>query len=107
MEKTITKPLDVDLAFDPETGEQIKSAEQKLVVKKKIDQMARKPLLKRKKKSKERIKKIKYIGVEFEPTKIDECEKQVNNALSQGYSPIRDIDTPRGLIMVLGLWQQD
>ena len=107
MEKTITKPLDVDLAFDPETGEQIKSAEQKLLVKKKIDQMARKPLLKRKKRSKERIKKIKYIGVEFEPTKIDECEKQVNNALSQGYSPIRDIDTPRGLIMVLGLWQRD
>ena len=107
MEKTITKPLDVDLAFDPETGEQIKSAEQKLLVKKKIDQMSRKPLLKRKKRSKERIKKIKYIGVEFEPTKIDECEKQVNDALSQGYSPIRDIDTPRGLIMVLGLWQRD
>ena len=107
MEKTITKPLDVDLAFDPETGEQIKNAEQKLLVRKKIDQMARKPLLKRKKKSKERIKKIKYIGVEFEPTKIDECEKQVNAALSQGYSPIRDIDTPRGLIMVLGLWQPD
>ena len=107
MEKTITKPLDVDLTFDPETGEQIKSAEQKLLVKKKIDQIARKPLLKRKKRSKERIKKIKYIGVEFEPTKIDECEKQVNDALSQGYSPIRDIDTPRGLIMVLGLWQRD
>ena len=107
MEKTKRKPLDVDLAFDPETGEQIKSAEQKLLVKKKIDQMTRKPLLKRKKKSKERIKKIKYIGVEFEPTKIDECEKQVNDALSQGYSPIRDIDTPRGLIMVLGLWQRD
>ena len=107
MRKTVTKPLDVDLAFDPETGEQIKSAEQKLLVKKKIDQMSRKPLLKRKKRSKERIKKIKYIGVEFEPTKIDECEKQVNVALSQGYSPIRDIDTPRGLIMVLGLWQRD
>ena len=107
MRKTVAKPLDVDLAFDPETGEQIKSAEQKLLVKKKIDQMSRKPLLKRKKRSKERIKKIKYIGVEFEPTKIDECEKQVNDALSQGYSPIRDIDTPRGLIMVLGLWQRD
>ena len=107
MEKIIKKPLVVDLAFDPETGEQIKSAEQKLLVKKKIDQMSRKPLLKRKKRSKERIKKIKYIGVEFEPTKIDECEKQVNDALSQGYSPIRDIDTPRGLIMVLGLWQRD
>ena len=107
MEKTKRKPLDMELAYDPETGEQIKSAEQKLLVKKKIDQMTRKPLLKRKKKSKERIKKIKYIGVEFEPTKIDECEKQVNDALSQGYSPIRDIDTPRGLIIVLGLWQRD
>ena len=107
MEKTKRKPLDMELAYDPETGEQIKSAEQKLLVKKKIDQMSRKPLLKRKKRSKERIKKIKYIGVEFEPTKIDECEKQVNDALSQGYSPIRDIDTPRGLIMVLGLWQRD
>jgi len=107
MEKTKRKPLDMELAYDPETGEQIKSAEQKLLVKKKIDQIAKKPLLKRKKKSKERIKKIKYIGVEFEPTKIDECEKQVNDALSQGYSPIRDIDTPRGLIMVLGLWQPD
>ena len=107
MEKTKRKPLDMELAYDPETGEQIKSAEQKLLVKKKIDQMARKPLLKRKKRSKERIKKIKYIGVEFEPAKIDECEKQVNAALSQGYSPIRDIDTPRGLIMVLGLWQRD
>ena len=67
-----------------------------------------KPIAKKKKKrSKERIKKIKYIGVEFEPSKITACEVQVNDALSKGYSPIRDIDTPRGLIMVLGLWQRD
>ena len=67
-----------------------------------------KPIAKKpKKRSKERIKKIKYIGVEFEPSKITACEDQVNDALSKGYSPIRDIDTPRGLIMVLGLWQRD
>ncbi|SVD93733.1 uncharacterized protein METZ01_LOCUS446587, partial [marine metagenome] len=30
---------------------------------------------------------------------------QVNDALSQGYEPIRDVDTPRGLVLVLGLWQ--
>ena len=67
-----------------------------------------KPIAKKKKKrSKERIKKIKYIGVEFEPSNITACEDQVNDALSKGYSPIRDIDTPRGLIMVLGLWQRD
>ena len=53
------------------------------------------------------LKKIKYVGVEFEPTKIDACEREVNEAQSKGYRPIRDIDTPRGLVIVLGLWQED
>ena len=53
------------------------------------------------------LKKIKYVGVEFEPAKIDACEREVNEALSKGYRPIRDIDTPRGLVIVLGLWQED
>ena len=50
------------------------------------------------------IRKIRYIGVDFDDAKIRECEKDVNNALSQGYEPLRDIDTPRGLILVLGLY---
>ena len=50
------------------------------------------------------IKKIRYIGVDFDDTKIRKCEDDVNNALSQGYEPLRDIDTPRGLILVLGLY---
>lgn len=54
---------------------------------------------------KRRLAKIRYIGIEFDPTKIDSCEKEVNDALSQGYEPIRDVDTPRGLIMVLGMWE--
>ena len=56
---------------------------------------------------KEVLKKIKYVGVEFEPAKIDACEREVNEALSKGYRPIRDIDTPRGLVIVLGLWKED
>ena len=56
---------------------------------------------------KEVLKKIKYVGVEFEPAKIDACEREVNEALSKGYRPIRDIDSPRGLVIVLGLWQED
>ena len=67
---------------------------------KQLDQLAKK-----KPRSRKKLKKIKYVGVEFEPSKIEYCEKQVNDALSQGYEPIRDVDTPRGLIMVLGLWQ--
>ena len=50
------------------------------------------------------IKKIRYIGVDFDDAKIRECEKDVNNALLQGYEPLERIDTPRGLIMVLGLY---
>ena len=67
---------------------------------KQLDQLAKK-----KPRSKKKLKKIKYVGVEFEPSKIEYCEKQVNDALSQGYEPIRDVDTPRGLVLVLGLWQ--
>ena len=67
---------------------------------KQLDQLAKK-----KPRSRKKLKKIKYVGVEFEPSKIEYCEKQVNDALSQGYEPIRDVDTPRGLVMVLGLWQ--
>ena len=67
---------------------------------KQLDQLAKK-----KPRSRKKLRKIKYVGVEFEPSKIEYCEKQVNDALSQGYEPIRDVDTPRGLVMVLGLWQ--
>ena len=67
---------------------------------KQLDQLAKK-----KPKSRKKLRKIKYVGVEFCPTKIGDCEKEVNDALSQGYEPIRDVDTPRGLVLVLGLWQ--
>ena len=67
---------------------------------KQLDQLAKK-----KPRSRKKLKKIKYVGVEFEPSKIVSCEKEVNDALSQGYEPIRDVDTPRGLVLVLGLWQ--
>ena len=53
-----------------------------------------------------RISKIKYIGVEFDPVKIGACEKEVNDALSQGYEPIRDVDTARGIVLVMGLWEK-
>ena len=67
---------------------------------KQLDQLAKK-----KRRSRKKLRKIKYVGVEFEPSKIEYCEKQVNDALSHGYEPIRDVDTPRGLVLVLGLWQ--
>lgn len=59
----------------------------------------------KKRKHQHRISKIRYIGIEFDPVKISACEKEVNDALSEGYEPIRDVDTPRGLVLVMGLWK--
>ena len=67
---------------------------------KQLDQLAKK-----KPRSRKKLKKIKYVGVEFDPSKIEYCENQITAFLSLGYEPIRDVDTPRGLILVLGLWQ--
>ena len=94
--------------FDPVTGKKITSDEEELLAIKKIDQLARK-----KQKGGEhkcdhyRLRQIRYVGIEFEPSKIESCEKEVNDALSQGFEPIRDFETARGLVMVLGLWKQD
>ena len=54
-----------------------------------------------------KLTSVRYIGVEFNPSKISSCEKEVNEALSEGYEPIRDFETARGLVMVLGLWKEE
>ena len=96
------------LVFDPVTGERITSDKDELLALRKIDRLARK-----KQKGGKHVydhyslKKIRYVGIEFEPSKIESCEKEVNDALSQGFEPIRDFETARGLVMVLGLWKQD
>tara|TARA_Y100000782_G_C9977746_1_gene178765 strand:+ start:145 stop:474 length:330 start_codon:yes stop_codon:yes gene_type:complete len=94
--------------FDPITGQRITSPKEELLARKKIDLMAR-TMMKGGKNQCEhyKLKKIKYVGIEFEPSKIETCEKEVNDALTQGFEPIRDVETARGLVMVLGLWQQD
>ena len=51
-----------------------------------------------------KMKKIKYIGVEFEPTDVKKGEEEVNTALKAGFEPIRDFQTPKGIVMVLGVW---
>ena len=96
------------LVFDPVTGKKITSDEEELLAIKKIGQLARKKQKGGKHKCDHyRLRQIRYVGIEFEPSKIGSCEKEVNDALSQGFEPIRDFETPRGLVMVLGLWKQD
>ncbi len=50
------------------------------------------------------MKEIKYIGIEFDPVKVKQGQEEVNSALKSGFEPIRDFETAKGIVMVLGLW---
>ena len=51
-----------------------------------------------------KMKEIRYIGVEFDPVKVKQGQSEINAALKSGFEPIRDFETARGIIMVLGKW---
>ena len=51
-----------------------------------------------------KMQEIRYIGVEFDPGKVKQGQEEVNAALKSGFEPIRDFETARGIIMVLGKW---
>ena len=51
-----------------------------------------------------KMQEIRYIGVEFDPVKVKQGQTEVNAALQSGFQPIRDFETARGIIMVLGKW---
>ena len=95
-------------AFNPVTGEKIASYQDEMEAREKIDQLARATAKGGKHNCvHSALKAIKYVGIEFEPSKISGCEKKVNDALEQGYEPIRDFETACGLVMVLGLWKEE
>ena len=51
-----------------------------------------------------KMQEIRYVGVEFDPVKVKQGQNEVNAALKSGFEPIRDFETSRGIIMVLGKW---
>ena len=51
-----------------------------------------------------KMEEIRYIGVEFDPVKVKQGQTEINAALKSGFEPIRDFETGRGIIMVLGKW---
>ena len=56
------------------------------------------------KEKKKKMQEIKYIGVEFDPNGDKQGQDEVNAALKSGFEPIRDFETAKGIVMVLGLW---
>ena len=57
-----------------------------------------------KRRKRKRCRKSKYIGVEFDPNGVQKGQDEVNSALKSGFEPIRDFETAKGIVMVLGLW---
>ena len=59
------------------------------------------------KEKKKKMREIKYIGVEFDPNGVQKGQDKLNAALKCGFEPIRDFETAKGIVMVLGLWGDD
>ena len=51
-----------------------------------------------------RMMELKYVGVEFDPISVKIGQDAVNEALREGFEPIRDFETAKGTVMVLAKW---
>ena len=52
-----------------------------------------------------KIQEIRFIGVEFDYRKVKIGEELVNNAISQGFQPLRDYETNSGLVIIMAKWE--
>ena len=59
-----------------------------------------------KKKKPRKLRKIKFVGVAFDPQKYKAGETEINDALSEGFEVIRDFETGGGIVMALGKWKK-
>ena len=53
----------------------------------------------------ERLVRVKFVGVTFEPDSYSNGEGQLNDALDHGYKMIRDYPTGAGVVIALGLYK--
>ena len=54
----------------------------------------------------EKMTRIKYVGVPFDPKSYKKGEQEINNALDQGYEVIRDFETGAGIVVCLAKWEK-
>ena len=62
-------------------------------------------LLKRKP-QREKMTRIKYIGVPFDPKSYKKGEQEINDALDQGYEVMRDFETGAAIVVCLAKWEK-
>jgi len=58
-----------------------------------------------KKRKPEKLTKMKFVGVIFDPEKYKAGEAEINDALSDGFEVLRDFETGGGIVIALGKWE--
>ena len=57
-------------------------------------------------KNQEKLLEVKFIGIEFDYQKVDVGQRLLNEALAEGFQPLRDFDRGSGIVMVMGKWKK-
>ncbi len=60
----------------------------------------------KKKPKRDKLARIKYIGVLFDENKCKKGEEEVNNALDEGYEVMRYFETGAGIVVCLAKWEK-
>ena len=58
-------------------------------------------------KNQEKLLEVRFIGIEFDYQKVDVGQRLVNEALAEGFQPLRDFDRGSGIVMVMGKWKKE
>ena len=59
-----------------------------------------------KKRKPEKLTKMKFVGVVFDPKKFKDGEAEINDALADGFEVIQDFQTGGGIVMALAKWEK-
>ena len=60
----------------------------------------------KKKPKRERMMRIKYVGVLFDLKSYKKGEQEINDALDEGFEVMRDLETGAGIVVCLAKWEK-
>ena len=55
-------------------------------------------------KNPEKLLEVRFIGIEFDYQKVDVGQRLLNEALAEGFQPLKDFDRGSGIVMVVAKW---
>ena len=55
-------------------------------------------------KNQEKLQEVRFIGGEIDYQKVDVGQRLLNEALAEGFQPLRDFDRGSGIVMVMAKW---